>query len=170
MRRATACLLIVGWLSLPGSGRAEQSELGEAGSIRVVGLAEIHATLKELVSLLELQVANQRTQLAVQRLDIVRREVVARERELHDALTTRDSYEEQQASMEARLEAFERDPEAVGINEEELEEIRLQSRIESESLKQRVWRLDQRILDLRAQLRRAREDLEAWEELVAESF
>lgn len=114
--------------------------------------------------------ANQRIQLAVQRLDIARREVIARERELYDAQSSRDGNEEQLTSLEARVEAFEDDPAEAGINEADLEMIRRQVKIEADDLKQRAWRLDQRILDLQAELRRAREDMEAWEELVADSF
>ena len=57
-----------------------------------------------------------------------------------------------------------------GASRAELEQIRLQAKIESDSLRQMAWRLDQRILDLQAELRRSREDLAAWEELVSDSF
>ena len=168
--RRISFLLIVAALAGAAPGGAGQGPQGEAAPVPAAGLAEINATLKQLVALVELQVRNQRTQLAIQRLDLARRDVVARERELHDVLTSRDALEEQQTSMKARLEAFEDDPEAVGIGEEELEEYRLHAKIESEALKQRTWRLDQRALELQAEIARAQEDVKAWEELVADSF
>ncbi len=133
-------------------------------------LTQISKSLQQIADLLRLQVENQRAELAVQRLDIARRELVARERELHDAESQRDNYVQSQASMETYLDEIERNRDSSGMSEEDLRQMIEQAAVQIEANKQKLWRIDQRILDIRSEIGRSREDLETWEELVAESF
>lgn len=131
----------------------------------------IARSLQRIVELLEMQVGNQRAGLAVQRLDIARRELVARERELHEAEQTRDRYRQQMDELESRKEAYGSSvPEDSGMTEEQFDYMRRQLELDIEASKQGAWRADQRIVDLQNEIRRVREDLDVWEALVAESF
>jgi len=168
-RHQLICPLLIAAVFVVTGSRLVAEETTEP-AIQQSELARINGSLQQLVSLLEAQVRNQRTQLAVQRLDVARREVIARERELHEAEVSRDSYTSEEESIETRLETLEGDLEDSGISELELEEILRQAVVQRKSVEQRLWRLDQRILDLRSELARAREDLVIWEEMVAETL
>lgn len=168
MRRPwTAIFLSVAASALVAPGHAQDAE----AQARAAALDGIDHSLKQIVELLRIQVDNQRAELAVQRLDIARRELVARERELHSAESVRDGYAEQQEELEARIEAFgARTPEESNMSAEDFEFMQQQVDLEVEAVKQRLWRIDQRIIDLRKEITRVHEDLDVWEELVAGTF
>lgn len=165
--RGTALMICAVALTVAPPGIAQ-----EAGAdSEATALAGIDRSLKQIVALLKIQVGNQRAELAAQRLDIARRELVARERELHDAESSRDGYAEQQEELETRIQAYgSRTPEESGMSAEDFEFMHSQIELEFEAVKQKVWRLDQRIVDLRKEISRVHEDLDIWEALVADSF
>jgi Tfp pilus assembly protein PilN len=137
---------------------------GQAPDDPLVG---IDRSLREIASLMRLQLSNQRAELAVRRLDIARRELAARERELHAAESNRDGYQSQLESLRVQIDQFDDvPPEQI----EEMERWRAQTELDLANLKQSTWRADQRILDLSRDIQRAREDLEIWEEIVAKAF
>lgn len=160
----TACLFA---LVSPAPAAAQESATRAESAV----LDGIDRSLKQIVELLRIQVGNQRAELAVQRLDIARRELVSRERELHNAEAQRDDYARQQQELGARIEAYgSTSLEESGMQPEAFEYMRRQIELESEALKQNAWRADQRIIDLRQEIVRVREDLDTWEELVVEAF
>lgn len=169
MHRTLSALVLTSIIGLTAGAPPLVAQEGQASPSAGVEseLQAINASLRRLVALLEIQVENQKTQLAVQRLDLARRDIVDRERELHDARVSRDSDAEQLVRLEESLETLPRVAEDSEMDDTELEMTLRHLTLELESAKQRVWRLDQRILDLEGELVRAREDLRIWEEVVA---
>ncbi len=154
---ALLCMFALFGAAIPAHGQAPSHD----------PLAGIDRSLREIASLMRLQLANQRAQLAVRRLDIARRELVERERELHAEESNRDGYQSQLESLQMRLDQLDTaPPEQV----EEMEMWRDQAELDLATVKQTVWRTDQRILDLGNETERVREDIEIWEEIVTETF
>ncbi len=138
---------------------------------QATSLEGIDRSLKQIVELLRIQIENQRAELAVQRLDIARRELVTRERELHEAEQNRDRYAEAMEELEVRIDTYGSSTvEESGMEPEDFEFMRRQIDLEVESVKQSLWRTDQRIIDLRKEISRVHEDLDSWERVVAESL
>ncbi len=166
MRKGCTLMLVsVVIASLASPARAQETEA------RAAVLEGIDHSLKQIVELLKVQVGNQRADLALQRLDIARRELVAREQELQSATENRDQYVQQRDMVQARIDSFgPGSAEAAQMSEEELDFMTRQMDLELESVKQAIWRTDQRIIDLQNAIRRVREDLDAWEAIVADSF
>ncbi len=169
LRRLVPPLMMLAALALVGPP-AKSQEPGPDRSAAALG--EIDASLKKIVALLRAQVDHQRAEIALRRLDIARRDLADRERELHKEQGDRDRYVRNQAELEARKEMF-ATPEwqaETNMKEEQVRYMRTQVEVETESLKQNLWRTDQRILDLQQQTRRIREDLEVWEAMAAEAL
>ena len=159
-----ACWVIL-TLSTAAAAQNAVSQAPEAA------LESIDRTLKEIVDLLRVQVGNQRTELAVRRLDIASREIAVRGRELHDAERERDSYARNQKELTARSEMYgDARPEDDGMTDAQYEYMLKQFESQTETAKQNLFRADQRIIDLRQEITRAREDLLTWEAIVAASF
>lgn len=154
-------------LLLPGVAGAQEAGAREPEA----ALESIDSALEEIVQLLRVHVGNQRAELAVRRLDIASRELGSRARELSDVETKRDLYARQQRELLERMETFgDAPPENSGMTEADYEYMLKQMELQAESAKQNLWRADQRIIDLRAEITRIREDLLVWEEIVAASF
>jgi hypothetical protein len=148
------------------AGAQESSAKENASAVE-----SIDRTLEEIVQLLRAHVGNQRAGLAVRRLEIASREEGARERELYDTEAKRDLYARQQQELLDRRETFgAAPPEGSGMTDSDFEYMLRQMDIQAETAKQNLWRTDQRIIDLRQELVRIREDRLAWEEMVEASF
>lgn len=126
----------------------------------------VERSLAEMVALLRLHVAQQRTGLAIQRLEISRRELAARERELYDARVDEDGHRQSLAQLENRIEMWESSVEADEIENADRRMMERQVEIERNAIDQRIWRAQQRILDLEVELRRLRDDLDRWEAVI----
>ena len=82
----------------------------------------------------------------------------------------REAFVADVARSEVRVESLREDPTSIGVNPEQVDQILLQWEQEIKTNQNRVWRLDQRVIDLEKLVALRREDLGAWEKTVNEAF
>ncbi len=167
MHRTAAQIITSIMLAMPATHLgAEPSVAAEATAAQQ--LAQINATMREIVTLLERQIEGQETDLLIKRIELSSRGLAAKKERLRKLRATAADLDERQGSFARTLEASEQElSEAVEDNplhEVQLEQLR--ERLKSVADRQRD--LERELVVLENEVRTEEEDMEVLEAVLDE--
>ena len=126
-------------------------------------LAEVNATLKQIVALLDRQSDVQDLDLLMKRVQLSDSQVAELERRLRTAQSELRSAEEVQSNVEARLKVVTTSAE---IPPAEREQMMVHGQAEQTRQRQRISQLTQEIAAIESELAKRRDDLRTWQAVL----
>lgn len=154
------------WVPL---ARAEEST-GDLGNLEVE-VAELNRSIGELVTLVRQYVQAHRVELLMRRLELKSRGMEPMQQELREARDSLDRAEEERARLEAQREAIEEEQrEAPGEDSARMEQVKSEMERWQKLVNDKLWRINQTILDLENDLARGRREIEELEGMIDEEL
>jgi hypothetical protein len=138
---------------------AEEITAGEEKTLREE-IAELNDHLVQMIDLMQTLLDNQKIAFERQEIDVIMKrlelgnhKMTSMERQLNAEKMKRSKTEEEMAFLRAEMAKFEDqsasdDMSAGGMTEEELKDVRERLALQQNILKERLWKTDQRILEL----------------------
>ena len=170
-RTALVVALVAAGVLAPGGTALSQQAPPDPAPDLATSLMELNHSMKEIASLLQQQLDNQKADLLMKRMDISARALATQEQLLRAAVSERDSLSDQMTELRARADQMraELDKETpVGSHSRKEELDRLESELELRQglIKERLATADQKVMQLENDVSRFRDEIRAWQELV----